>query len=445
MNAATKTGAQVPPVMIAALLLAARGELIRHGLPHPGADEVFAATGAGRTRAYKLAATIPNVLAGLVRPTGRPPSPPPAPPADSTLSRQVLAYLMDHSGSVTGRGQRRSYSTGFRCFILGLIEEHPRIELTVFAPSVGVPLPTLRDWLHAGCPAPEPPKEENLASDEAATARVETIVQQWERWRGDFVPFCDHLRQNLHIPYGRTLIAGLLEQLGLRTPCRRPGRSPDEKAMQDAFETFFPGAQWQGDGSPIVVRVFGQAFVFNLELMVDARTGAVTGVSVRDNEDGAAVIEAFDQGVGTTGSGPIVLELDGRPPNHSDEVVDALGETILMASTPGRPQSNPFVEGAHSLFQNAAPALAIEQAPAKDVARQLLELTATVWARVLNHKPRLDRGGRSRAQLYQEETPTEDQERQARDSLRKRCRRQDRALETLRRRQNPVVLEMLGS
>jgi hypothetical protein len=257
------------------------------------------------------------------------------------------------------------------------------------------------------------------------------------------VPFCDHIRQNLRIPYGRTLIASILEQLGLRRPRRRPGRSPDEEATREAFETFFPGAQWEGDGTPIEVRLFGQSFHFNLEQMIDAHSGAVVGVSVRDHEDAEAVVEAFDDGVATTGIAPIVIELDGRPSNHAAEVEEAIGETEILPSTPGRPQTNGHVEGAHGLFQQAAPPLEIEGATPKEIARQILELAFVIWARTLNHKPRVDRGGRSRASIYQEDQPTEEDVRQARERLRERCRRQERARETLRRRGDPVVGEML--
>jgi hypothetical protein len=443
MNAVAELAPDVSPVVLAGLLFAARKELDRLGLRHPTLDEILEATGVGRSRAYEVAAMIPGVLAGLVRPPGRPPAPPPTHQESNELSDRVRDYLMDHPGCVTGRGRRRSYSTGFRWFVLDLIDAHSGLALTEVAASVGVPLPTLRDWLRAGRPEPEPPGDATLAADEAATVRIETILHEWEQWEGDFVPFCDHLREHLRIPYGRTLVASILEQIGARFPRRRPGRSPDEKAMRGAFETFFPGAQWEGDGSPIGVRVFGRAFAFNLELMVDARTGAVVGLSVRDHEDSAAVVEAFEHGVETTGSAPIVLELDPRPSNHTDEVDRAIGDTTRMPSTPGTPTSNPHVEGAHSLFQNAVPGLVIEGATAQEVARHVLELAAVTWARTLNHKPRADRTGRSRVQLYRDETPTEDQVRRARDRLRERCRRQERALDTLRRRQDPVVRAIL--
>jgi transposase InsO family protein len=446
MNSVAETSPKVSPLVSAALVLSARTMAAHHDLPRPEAAAILQATGSGRSRAYELAAKIPGAVAELIRPPGRPRAAPAesAPPPSQELSRKTIAYLMDHPGSVTGRGRRRSYSTAFRSFVLDLIEDHSELDLAAVASAVGVPLPTLRDWMRAGRPEPKAsPEEEPGGADKAATARIETIVRQWERWDGDFVPFCDHVRQNLRIPYGRTLIGSILEQLGLRTPRRRPGRSPDEEARREAFETFFPGAQWQGDGSPIEVRFLGQCFRFNLELMIDTHSGAEVGFSVRDHEDAEAVIEAFDDGVETTGAAPIVVELDGRPSNHAAEVEEALGETEILPSTPGRPQSNGHAEGSHGLFQQAAPALEIEGATPKEIARQILELAVMIWARTLNHKPRADRGGRSRTSIYQEDQPTEEQIHQARERLRERCRRQERARQTQRRRGDPVVRQML--
>jgi hypothetical protein len=359
------------------------------------------------------------------------------------LSQRVIVYLYEHPGCVTSGGHRRSYSVEYRRFVLDLFEERGELDPAAFAKAVVVPIPTLRDWLRGGQPDADKPQDEAIAKDEAATARIETILDQWEKWSGRFVPFCDHLREHFRIPYGRTLISSILEMLDVRHPRRRPGRSPDEKAMRGAFETFFPGAQWEGDGSTVIVGIFGHRFAFTLELMVDAETDAVVGISVRDHEDSAAVIEAFDNGVETTGAPPIAVELDGRPSNHTDEVEGAIGDTMVLPSTPGRPQTNPHVEGAHSLFQGAAPTMGIDASTPHEAARQLLLLIVTTWARTLNLKPRADRGGRSRVNLYREAEPSEDEVDQARQRLRERCRRQERALETLRARGNPVVREVL--
>jgi hypothetical protein len=139
----------------------------------------------------------------------------------------------------------------------------------------------------------------------------------------------------------------------------------------------------------------------------------------------------------------MVLELDARPSNHADEVKQTLGDTTLLPSTPGRPQSNPHVEGAFGNFKRVVPELTLEAPSAKEVARQLLAIVVNTWARTLNHKPRADRGGYTRADLYDIEEPTADQVHQARAALRERCRRQELAQATLRARQNPIVREVL--
>ena len=449
MSVVTETTTDVSPLLIAAMMLSVRTMAAPYEeLLLPSASEILRVTGAGRTRAYELASKIRQEVRKLVRPPGRPrkeavDSEPPSTAVTEELSRQVLSWLMEHPGSVTSQGRRRRYSTAFRSYILDLVEEHRELSLGEFAQAVCVPLPTVYDWLRAG----EPESDSSAANPEVSrgvsSADIATILDEWERWDGGFVPFCRHLSEHLGLPYGRTMIESVLEQYGQRTPQRRPGRSPDEQAMRQAFETFFPGAQWQGDGSPIEVRLFGQSFRFNLELMVDCHSGAVVGLSVRDAEDGEAVVEAFDQGVETTGGAPLVVELDNRPSNQGAAVHEGLGETGLLPSTPGRPQSNGYVEGAHGLFQQAAPPLELGGESPKEAARQLLELAAVIWARTLNHRPRVDRGGRSRASIYQDEPPSESQRREAEKRLGDRMRRQERARQTRGRRSDPVVRQVL--
>jgi hypothetical protein len=58
--------------------------------------------------------------------------------------------------------------------------------------------------------------DETVDRQDAASARIETVLDEGERWTGDFVPFCDHLREHLRIERGRTMIAGILEKAGRR-------------------------------------------------------------------------------------------------------------------------------------------------------------------------------------------------------------------------------------
>ena len=53
----------------------------------------------------------------------------------------------------------------------------------------------------------------------------------------------------------------------------------------------------------------------------------------------------------------------------------------------------------------------------RDVARQVLQIIVTTWARTLNHRPRNDRGGKSRIEEHFERKPTHDDIQRARDAL----------------------------
>ena len=75
----------------------------------------------------------------------------------------------------------------------------------------------------------------------------------------------------------------------------------------------------------------------------------------------------------------------------------------------------------------------------EELAGQLVRLVVTTWARAVNNRPRTDRAGRSRVQLYEDAAPTEQQIAAARAALRDRQRKQERARETKCRRQDPLA------
>jgi hypothetical protein len=188
----------------------------------------------------------------------------------------------------------------------------------------------------------------------------------------------------------------------------------------------------------------GQRFVFNVELDVDAHTAAFVGTSVRDAEDCAAVVEAFDSGVATTGAPPLALLLDNRPSNHSPDVDEAIGSTIRIRATPERPQNKAHVEGAFGLFSQALPPLVLDTTgTARDQARRLLRLVVEVWAKTTNHRPRASRRGSSRVDLYGDATASDEQIAAARKELRELAERQQRARRTLEARRRPDVLAYL--
>ncbi len=114
-----------------------------------------------------------------------------------------------------------------------------------------------------------------------------------------------------------------------------------------------------------------------------------------------------------------------------------------MRSTPGRAQNKAHSEGAFGLLAQTAPPLRVPSLRPVDVAFSVLALVVTTWARTLNHKPRVDRGGKTRAQLYREADPTPEEVEQARRRLLEIVRRQEQARRTREARQDPAVRKYL--
>ena len=434
------------PVVLSALLILARAIFESLGLPAPAVTEILAATHVSRSTAYEMFDVLVEHLPTLARARGRPPKPPPAPTDQgAALTRAVLGYVMHHAGCVQ-RGQvRQHYSDGFRRFIVELRVEHAALDVEGFATAIDVPLGTLKDWLRDPITAAEPADSAVPPRPDAECAQMQTVLDAWTRWEGTFLGFCDHVRVGLLVRFGRDAVARILQVHGLRRPAPRKGRTPDESALRGAFRTFFPGAQWVGDGMQVPVVVDGRRFTFNFELDVDAHTGAFTGACVRREEDAAAVVEAFRDGVITTGQPPLALLLDNRPSNHTPEVDLALGDTILIRATLERPQNKAHVEGAFGLFSQVLPDLVLDtRNGAHALASAFVSVVVQVWARTTNHRPRADRGGRSRVDLYSDQ-PSDEQIAQARRELRDTAERHERARRTREARCRPGVLDLLDS
>jgi hypothetical protein len=448
------TSVALPPAWLAAVLLLGRAIAEEHELDRPSVEAIVTATGASKSRAYEVAAKLARTLPTLVRSPGRPAKEQPPVPPDTTreVTRAVLEYVMRHPGCVARGAGRQRYGDGFRRFVIELQAVHRALPLDAFADAAGIPTGTLEDWFRqlpcaseeqsfdASAPAPA---SETPQTPQVQTLHVQTVLDAWTRWDGTFLAFCKHVQHELRVPFGRDLVRRILAVHGRRTPAHRDGRSPDELALRGAFLTFFPGAQWVGDGMQVPVVVDGQRFVFNLELNVDAHSGAFVGLSVRDTEDSTAVVDAYANGIMTTGARPLALLLDNKPSNHTHEVVAALDDAILIRATPERAQNKAHVEGAFGLFSQVLPALLLDtlQKP-HDLARDFLTTVAELWARTSNHRPRKDRNGRSRVELYSD-APSAEQIEQARRALHEIAERQRQARRTLEARRRPEVLALL--
>lgn len=433
----------VSSILTSGLLLAAIPSLTALGLARPSAAEILEATGASKTRAYEIRAEILALLPGLLRSPGRPPDAPVPVTDTGAISRAILVFLMDHPGAAVTTVSRHTYSDGFRHRVLELAEQHGDVGTAQLAEAVGVPVATVQDWLLAAPIAATPDPVRPVDTGGVIHAHIAAILNAWRRWDGGFSAFCTFVRAELAIPYGDTFIGRILLVHAGRRPQARPGRSPDEKAMRKAMLSFFPGAQWFEDGSPIDITLNGQRFTFNWELVVDGSSGAVVGCSVRPEEDAAAVVEAFEDAVATTGAAPLALNTDNYAANHAPEVTTALGDTLHIRTTLGRPQTDAPVEGAFGLFRQTAPPLVVCGLDPKQLAHAVLVLLLTLWCRVTNHRPRNDRRGRSRVQLYADEQPTDVQIAAAKAALEERRRLQDLAFCTRQARLDPLVRALL--
>jgi hypothetical protein len=433
----------LPAGTSAGLLLSAIALLEAHGFQAPSTKQVLVATGAGRSTAYKVKAAIEGFLPVLLQPPGRPKAVPvePGHPGLLAIAKALLAFSNDHPGCVSGTDARRRYSDGYRHLVLDLAEQHADLRLPDFADACNIPLPTLKDWLQGECPQVQPePDLTRVPSPDPIPSQIQTLLAAWAAWDGAFVPFCTYVNFDLRLPFKRTLIAHILEIHGARAPHRRPGRSPDELALRGQFQTFFANAQWVGDGAQVKVQVDDEIFTFNLELDVDAYSSALVGAVVTPTEDAAAVVQAFDDGVATTGGPPAALLLDNKPSNQSDIVRDGIDDdTLLIRSTPGRPQSKPQVEGGFGLFSQEAPPLILITGTREQVALQVFNLVFKTWARAVNHRPMASHGGQSRVNRHLDHIPTTEEIAAARTALKELLRRQELARQTLAARQDPVV------
>lgn len=427
------------------MLLLARSLAAPRGLVQPSVDEILDALDVRRSRAYETKDVI-FALLPTVRPPGRPRLERERAQSSTLVDLliEMHRFVIQHPGCVQS-GARTRYSEAYRRFVLELRERHADVMLSDFADAILLPLGTLEDWMRTTRVDERAVVDEAGACDaahDAKHAQIETVLVAWRAWSGSFVGFCDHVRRDHRLELGNTLIASILFECGERTPARRGGRSRDEEALRGSFETFFPGAQWVADGKQLEVVIDGQKFCVNLELVVDTASAAAVGISVRDEEDSAAVVEAFEEGEQTTGEQPLALLLDNRPSNHTPEVDAALDDTMRIRATPFRPGNKAHVEGGFGLFAQKVPPLEVETCDPCTLAKTIARLVATTFFRALNRAPRRDRNGKTRVDLYAQTVAPEERE-AARVALHERMLKQELARQTRAARLDPVVCGIL--
>ena len=434
------------PSLAAAILLLGL-QVLPAGEVWPGSvSEILTLTGAGRTQAYEVLARLKAAAINLEGQPGRPPSP--DGPADDRVAvlEKVRDFLFANPGAVCDQGARASYSDGFRQMVVGLAapdQPGERLTTEALAQATGVPLGTLKDWLRTSTPSAEPAptrdetsRSPTLSETLPANPQIATVLTQWSTWDGTFKGFCAHLRDQHRLPYSITFIGNVLAAAGLRD--RKPRRPQEAPWSPDTFRTFFPGAQWLGDGTTLAIQLLGQTFAFNVEPMLDTATNAVLSVAVTDTEDEQAVLEAFSQATATAGAAPVAVTLDNRPSNHTDNVRNDIAPATLLAATPGRGQAKAGLEGTFGLFQQTAPPLVVNGNTRRELARSCLSLVFTTWAWARNGKPRAKFGGRSPMEVYLQDRPDAAELEAAKTHVAELQRRSEQARLTRAAKADPV-------
>ncbi len=184
-------------------------------------------------------------------------------------------------------------------------------------------------------------------------------------------------------------------------------------------------------------------FVFTLEAVGDVDSGALTGLTVGDTENEAALLAAFEHGLMTTGAPPLALTLDNKPSNQTPAVEAGIQPAELLAATPGRGQAKAPLEGTFGLFSQNAPPLSLTGKTRRELARSILFLVVLTWAWARNGRPRRGLAGRSAAEHYQAAQPTADEVAAAKEWIAELRRKRRRAIATQERRADPARKALL--
>ncbi len=445
----------------AAIILRARQELAALNLaPDADMEEVLEATGASRSRTYGLAARLPEYLPD--RGVGRPRKDESKEDVSALRLELQVTWLVRghmalHPGAVTKRDERVQYSDGFRSFALDLVGpggEAQALTAKQAAHALGISVHTLNSWLHHGPSKLRKAKEEAPATEPAPPGEpaganwpheVEAILSFWKTWEGNLTGFCDAMADK-----GIKMSRGIIEQVLFATgerdrkPHQRHGMGSE--VVRGAIERFFPNAQVATDGKYVELTLDGIRHRFCWQLVTDVATGAYLGFDVRDQEDGAGFLNAYEQAKVTAGSTPVAALRDNRACNVSSAVEAGLkrDNVLSMTSRKGRPQTNGTTEGAFSLFEQSMPDILLSSSSHREMARSIIKYILTAYCSGRNQTPRKLLRSTTPAEAFSQPSVGDGEREEARqrlDKLNKRARRTGKRRD--RRQEQPAVRKLM--
>lgn len=145
---------EIPPLVTASVLLAARHFALASGISWPGIDDILAATGASPEVAHEIEDALLDQLAalGVLEEASRTPLPPTGVEQRTELAElavETIRFLKRHLGCAQS-GARERYADCFRQFVLELRRRHPDVAMAEFAAAIDLPQGTMEDWLRGG-------------------------------------------------------------------------------------------------------------------------------------------------------------------------------------------------------------------------------------------------------------------------------------------------------
>lgn len=415
--------------------------------------EAIELAGAGRSQAYSMLGRLRTGVESLARPAGRPAQPKADDATLVKLAKSVISFLKEHPGCCTNSGGRTFYHDDFRRFAVDLFAPGGRatdIPVGQVADAIDVPLGTLKDWLHAALSGPtstDSSEHQDSPTEpvfNTTQPQIATLLVEYPNWKGTMSGFCEYARTELGLPFGRGFITTVLSAAGLHTP--KPRNSPHQAPWsRGAMRRDFPGMQWFGDGKQLSIVLRGQRYTFNLEAFVDGATAATVGAIVSATEDARAVVDAFHDGLHTVqGLVPMAVTLDNRSCNNAPEVEQSLSCCELLHSTPARGQSKAPVEGAFGLFEQMLPSpMLVEGDSDRNIAASIAEHVLRAFFVGRNGRPSRRFGGRTPADSYMDDCPTEEEVEAAKQWILELRRREEVARNTRLRRTDPIRRELL--
>jgi hypothetical protein len=146
---------EIPPVVTASVLLAARQFALASGISWPSSEDILAATGVSAEEAHAIEDALLDQLAALaVMAKRQTPAPEVAGldhSADLTgLAVEMIRFIARNPGCAQVSGTRECYTDGFRQFVLELAWRYPEVTMAEFAAAIDLPLDTVEDWLRGG-------------------------------------------------------------------------------------------------------------------------------------------------------------------------------------------------------------------------------------------------------------------------------------------------------